>query len=289
MPDLGQVRTACYRVMRMQGLIGVTIGAVADMMRKNGVKPGSDRDLSVMVRAWRREQETLTELPPHVVEIAQKLAKTVWEIALSTAFEMEIQRGGADEDAARSRTRKPPPKGRARLALLQKGIEALLRKDAEEAFLRAPTARDIFRTLPEKLAALTDEKHIDRDLLEIAKRSGTVIRLANGKWWRRDRPLPPDHVQKGRIAQGYERTGTALSRQRTANEKLMNNAVSVLLEAKRGMERTEIAAALDIPPEGRKRFYQMLRNHLRAEDENARFQYEDGKYVIIAKVGRTKS
>jgi hypothetical protein len=136
------------------------------------------------------------------------------------------------------------------------------------------------------MAALTDVHHINRDLLEIAKRSKTVIRLANGKWWRCDRPPPPDHDQKGRIAQGYQRRGTALSRQRTANEELMNDAVAVLYEARRGMERHEIAAALDIPPEERKRFYEMLRNHLRAKEENQRFRLVDGKYEIIRIVGK---
>jgi hypothetical protein len=118
----------------------------------------------------------------------RRLASVKFRDADSRDLTLDEMHGMAEAVAWGNRTRKPSPKGRARLALLQKGIEALLRKDAVEAFLRAPTARDIFRTLPERLAALTDEKHINRDLLEIAKRSGTIMRLADGKWWRRDRP-----------------------------------------------------------------------------------------------------
>jgi hypothetical protein len=274
--------------MRERGLRGVTISAVADMMKANGVAPGSRRD-SVMVRAWKAEQETLRELPPGVVELAQNFAKTVWEIALETALQLEIQRGGMEEQPPRTRKPKRQAESPARLNLLQKGIEALLRKDANDPFVRAPTATEIFRKLPTKLAALTDEGHISRDLLAIAKHSPTIIRLADERWWRRDRRLPPEHVESARIVRGYERRGTPISRERTANEAKRNDVVAVLLKAGRGMNHWEIAASLGIPTGERKRFYQMLRNHPRGKPENVRFQYEDGIYTIVPKVGKTSS
>jgi hypothetical protein len=286
MPDLGQVRTAAYRVMRVHGLAGVTIAAVSAQMRNDGVKAGSDRDLSVMVRAWKAEQQTVAALPSHVVEMAQKLAQTVWEIALATAAELEAQHGGADEEPARIRQPRQVAKARAGIALLQKGIEALLREDAEDPFVQAPTARDIYRTLPKRLQSLTDEAHVNRVLLEVEKRSAVVMRLADGRWWRRDRPTPPGRVDEGRRSKSYKRSGTAGSLTRTANEATMNDAVAVLLDAGRGMENKEVAAALDIPPEKRKRFYEMLRNHLRAKKENQRFRLVDGKYEIIRTVGK---
>lgn len=284
MPDLGQVRTACYRVMRQEGLAGVTIGKVAAMMRKNGVAAGSRRDLTVMVRAYRDEQKTLRELPPGVLELAQKLAQAVWEIALETASQLETQRGGEEQPTPRTRSPKRRTQALARLDLLQTAVEALLRKDAKDSFSEPPTAVDILRKLPPEVADLTDEKHIPRDLLKIEERSNTLFRLGNKRWWRRDRALPPE---QGARSRGYERTGTELSLRRTENKDPMNAVVAVLIKARRGMARREIAAALDVEPANRERFYQMIRNHPRAKTENARFYYEDGKYFAVRRVGKS--
>ncbi|WP_035703322.1 hypothetical protein [Bradyrhizobium genomosp. I (2014)] len=285
MPDIGQVRTACYRVMRERGLVGVTISAVAEKMRKNRISPGSDRDLSVMVRAWRAEQKDLPELPVQVVEIAQNLARTVWEIALATAAELDVQKTGAEDFQKQVRAPAKRPPVLVKVALLRKGIEELLREDAKNSFKRPPSAREIFRRLSNKLADLTDEQHINRDLQEIVDLSNVLIRLDDGKWWRNDRSLPADYAAGQKTQKGYKRTGTAASLTRSANKPILNDIAAVLYKARRGMERREIAAALDIPPEKRTRFYQMLRNHTRNEPENRLYEYKDGKYTVIRRVG----
>lgn len=290
MPDRGQFEIACYRVMRLDGLRGVTIPAVREMMKKVGVPPGSDRDLSKMVKAWRREQEKITELPPHIVEMAQGLAKSVWEIAFATVNELHLQRGGATEEKPRTRKKKQPFHGPRRILQLLRAVEFMFRLDATKSLVTRPlSAQEIFRRLTDRQASLTDKSHIDRDLLEVAKLSKVIYRLPGktGKWWHRDRPLPSDVGSRGQKIKRYVRKGTPLSVKRTANEPIMDDAVTVLLKAEQGLTGPAIADVLKVSDKDRKVFLQMLRNHPRAAAENAKFRRVDGKYVIVDR-GRRK-
>jgi hypothetical protein len=67
----------------------------------------------------------------------------------------------------------------------------------------------------------------------------------------------------------------------------MDDAVTVLLKAKQGLTGPAIADKLKVSDRDQKAFLEMLRNHLRATDENAKFRKVDGKYVIVDR-GRRK-
>jgi hypothetical protein len=275
MPDLGQVRTAAFYVMREFGLTGSTNNAIHDRMVKVGVRPGSDRDLAPMVRVWKAEQKLVTKLPPHIVEMTQRFAKAVWEIALATLAELELQRGGLEPEPRRPRRQREASRGPARLVVLQRAVERILRT------AKAPMAgNEIFLKLTDMQARLTDERHFFRDLLNIEKRSKQVYRLpgCHGKWWRQDRALPSGDGADRPLLKTYVRRGTELSNTRTANEEILDNVVAELIKND-GRSVAEMANALAIPADRRARFRQMMRNHPRAK--NQRFRSVDGKYYIV--------
>jgi hypothetical protein len=283
MPDRGQVEIACYRVMRSHGLCGVTIRAVEEMMKASRVRPGSYRDLPKMIRRWVREQEKITELPPHIVEMAEAFAKTVWEIAFATTTELDLQLGATEEEP-RKRKRKQTLQGSGRILQLLRAVEFLFRPDATKSLVTRPlSGQEIFRRMTDRQASLTDENHIDRDLLEVAQLSRVIYRLPGkmGKWWHRGRPLPSGVGPGGQKIKAYVRNGKPLSVKRTANERIMDDAVTVLLKARKSLTGPAIADELQIPDGNRTAFLEMLRNHLRATDENVRFRRVDGRYLIV--------
>jgi hypothetical protein len=283
MPDQGQVAVAAYRVMRVRGLAGVTIRAVREMMKKSGVRAGSDRDLPGMIRTWKLEQEKLTELPPHIVDMAQGFAKTVWEIAFATVQELQLQRGSDDVVQSRPR-RSKAVKGQRRIELLRKAVEFLLRPDARKSLVKEPlSGQEIFERLTDRQAFFTDEEHINRDLLIAAKNSDVLYRLrgGEGKWWRKDRPLPKNFSPDGRRQQKYVRRGTPTSATRTANELKIEKIAAILSKAgDRGMTRSQIADKLQIDSKDKPAFHQLLRNHPRAKKETRRFRKIADKFVI---------
>lgn len=289
MPNVAQVRMAAYRVMRNVGLPNTTAAAVRRQMVEDGARAGSNRDLPAMVKLFTDEQKNIARLPPAVVKLSEQFATRVWEIALATAGEMELQRGGAPEKPRV--IRKPPStpiKGPARLLTLQKIVEFMLRPEANaKSLVREPIAAiDVYRRLTDRQAALTDEDHISRDLQRIEKRSRVIYRVRDprkpsreAKWWRRDRPLPQAYGDT-KVAPRYVPLGTPLSQTRMGNRPLVEDAISFMIISKRPVSRQEICVALKIPVPERAKFSLMLRNHLRAK--NPRYTRDaDGNYAVL--------
>ncbi|MEH2500271.1 hypothetical protein V1294_006750 [Bradyrhizobium sp. AZCC 1678] len=289
MPNLGQVRMAAYRVMREVALPNITIAAVRRQMVKDGARPGSHRDLPKMIRDFKDEQKDIVRLPLGVVKLTEQFATRVWEIALATAGEMELQRGGAQPEPRVIRKRRPTPiKGTARIVALQKTVEFMLRPDARgSSLIREPVAAiDVYRRLTDKQAELTDEYHISRDLQKIEKQSRLVYRVRDesnpsreGRWWRRDRPLPTGYGDR-KVTTRYVPRGTSLSQIRMGNRPLVEDAISFMITSKHPVSRQEIMEALDVPIQQRAKFALMLRNHLRAK--NPRFTRDaDGNFSVV--------
>jgi hypothetical protein len=281
-PDVGQVRIAAYRVLREFGLAGMTIKRVRLQMKANGVRPGSDRDLPHMVKAFKAEQGAIAQLPPAVIKFAERFATEIWQFALATVAEIELQRGGAGPEPKKIRKRAQPPlRGSGRITVLQRAVEFLLRPDAKgDKLVRAPiSATEIFRGLSDRQAELTDEDRFGRDLLEIQKRSELVYRLPGkqGKWWRCDRDRPP-RFGDGKVVKRYVPIGTPLSQTRTGNRPLIEQAIAFMIKSRRPVSSQEIINDLGVAPEHRADFRQMLRNHLRAK--NPRFDRDqNGNFV----------
>ena len=64
MPAYEQVATAAFRVIRMLGLKGLTVEAVANEMRRQKARPGSRRDLAPFVKFIRADYEKAAITPP---------------------------------------------------------------------------------------------------------------------------------------------------------------------------------------------------------------------------------
>lgn len=289
MPNLGQVRMAAYRVMREFGLANTTIAAVRRQMVKDGARPGSYRDLPKMIRDFKEEQKDTARRPPAVVKLTEQFVTSIWEIALATAAEMVLQQGGGQLEPTVIRKRQSSPvSGKARLLALQKIVEFMFRPDAKgSSLIRQPiAATDVYRRLTDRQAPLTDEDHISRDLQRIEKRSRVVYRVTDptkpsreGKWWRRDRPLPPSYGDT-KVQPRYVSRGTALSQTRMGNRPLVEDAIAFMITSKRPVSRQEILEALDVPMPQRTKFSLMLRNHLRAK--NPRYTRDaDGNYSVF--------
>ncbi|MEH2488492.1 hypothetical protein [Bradyrhizobium sp. AZCC 2230] len=286
MPNFGQVKMAAYRVMREVGLPNLRTAAVSRQMVKDGARPGSNRDLPAMIRLFIDEQKDIARLPPAVVKLAEQFATRVWEIALATAGEMELQRGGSRPEPRAIRKPQPTPiKGRARLVALQKIVEFMLRPDARgSSLVREPIAAiEVYRRLTDRQAALTDEDHISRDLQRIEKRSRVIYRVRDprreARWWRRDRTLPQVYGDT-KVAPRYVPRGTPLSQIRMGNRPLVEDAISFMIISKRPVGGQEICDALKVPVPERAKFSLMLRNHLRAK--NPRYTRDaDGNYSVF--------
>jgi hypothetical protein len=282
MPDIGQVRTACYRVMRVHGLAGVTGPAVAAMMKKVGVRPGSKRDLQPMIQDWKAEQKKIVAVPEHIVKLAQTFAKTVWEMAWATAYEARLQ-----EPITAPRPRKTTQQAERRrsvprVSALQKAVETVLRPDATTSLVREPIrAKDLFGRLTDKQAALTDTNHFARDLAKVEQCSSIFYCIPGSKpprYWRRDRQLPATEVPQKTLKR-YVRSGSPTSKVRTANELLLNDVLTILAPEAGGLTREEIADRLEIEHERRPKFFQMVRNQPRAK--NRRLKLVDGRYFAV--------
>lgn len=292
MPNAGQLRMAAYHVMREFGLVRTTIKRVAAQMKAYGAQPGSDRDSSKMVRAFKEEQKAIGKLPPAVAKMSEIFATEIWQLALATYAQMELQRGGTDPEPPEVRPEaRPLPRGPARITALQKAVEYILRPDAKQNLVRAPIAGEqIFRLLTDRQSRLTDEKHINRDLRRVEQQCKSVYRLPaktgtrGGKWWLRGRPLPPGYGEDGKVVRKWVPRGTPLSRARTANRPVMEDAIAELITAKRPMSVAEIIHNLGVPAERQDAFRLMMRNHLRGK--NPRFLRGAGGQYYVEQAGR---
>jgi len=273
MPDVGQVRMAAYRTMREFGLAGTTIKEVRKQMKANGAVPGSDRDLPRMVRAFKDEQRAIAQRPPALVRMTETFITEIWQLAVATVAEIELQRGGAVPEPKKPRRgAQPPPRGTKRITVLQKAVEFLLRPDGP---VREPqSAIGIYRLLTDTQAALTDEDHISRDLQEIEKRSKLLYRR-QGKWWRSDRDYGD-----ARATRRYVPRGTPLSNTRVANRKQMEDAIAFMVASGRPVSVQEIIHKLKVPVDGQAAFRLMLRNHLRAETCRRFNRDADGNFYV---------
>jgi hypothetical protein len=281
MPDVGQVHTACLRVMQLHGLAGVTTPNVEKMMRKVGVPAGSRRDLGPMVQDWKRQQRNIAVVPGHIVQQAQAFATTVWEMASAAAAEARLQ-----EPLTAPRKRKTKPKQQLRstprLAALQTAVELLFRPNAPPAVLiRKPIrANDLLGLLTDKQRELTDSHHFSRDLDKIAKRSKLFCKVPGPGQvtYFRNEPVSSDGASPQK-RKTYVKKGSPISHVRAANQQLMNDVLTVLAKVRAGLTELEIADRLGIAREERPKFFQMLRNQPRAR--KPRWTFSGDRYVAV--------
>jgi hypothetical protein len=293
MPDAGQVRTACLRVMQLGGLASVTTPNVADMMTKVGVSPGSRRDLHPMVQDWKYEQRKIAAVPEHIPRAALAFATMVWEMAWATATEARLQ-----EPVTAPRKRKskreteqasmPEPQQRLlplspKLSALQESIEHLLRPDAPPAELITEPMRavDLWRRLPAQLRELTTFKNLGRDFEYVAKRSKFFVVVkgpGNARYFRTETAPSSGEASTGK-PKTYVRRNTPASQVRAENELQLTKVLTLLAKQKAGLTKERIADLLWIEPKKRPPFFQMLSNATRGD--KPRWRLQGDKYVAV--------
>ncbi|MGY3618428.1 hypothetical protein [Bradyrhizobium sp. USDA 10063] len=95
--------------------------------------------------------------------------------------------------------------------------------------------------------------------------------------------LPPDVVE---FAETFAKTVWEIA-YATSIEMQLQHGEPEPVPRKHGLTKEEIAENLKIPEGGRKKFFEMRRNHLRAVPENRLYDFVGGKYRLTTKRART--
>lgn len=281
--------------MTVHGLEGIRRERVRDKMRAAKVPTGSNRDLTPIIDEFKKEvSDIATTLPVtitrKVAELAQgdttelarhrlmEFAEETWRFAFAAALAVPNFAGGGAEPE--KRVRQPPIQpehGSVRQNTLRNVVERMFGADARPLISKPILASEIYRRLEKSHKMLTGDRRIARELRRT--NSDVLYEMPDGRWWRRDRPLPHGFGDE-KIIKKAPRTNSPLSLKRQKNEPWFDEAISFMITAERPVTREEIAEALEIPEDDTKAFYLMLRNRIRAKKRRID-RDDDGNYFVV--------
>jgi len=145
-----------------------------------------------------------------------EFAEETWRFAFAAALAVPNFAGGGAEPEKRVR-RSPiqPEHGSVRQNTLPNVVERMLSTEARPLISKPILASEIYRRLGKSHEKLTGDRRIARELRRT--NSDVLYEMPDGRWWRRDRPLPHGFGDE-KIIKKAPRTNSPLSlkRQKTS-------------------------------------------------------------------------